>query len=108
LGLFVSLHNADTFWNKFDLVDMGACVMRNHKRAECYSCIYSVRTIGNYYLGCNKPDKKMTGSPYGVMKGWFDYPTLFDPLWKEDYCVNYVEKPAKEEEQKDGKSMQTL
>jgi hypothetical protein len=30
-----------------------------------------------------------TGNPHGKRMGWFLYPFLFDPVWKEVGCPNY-------------------
>ncbi len=34
----------------------------------------------------------MTGNPRAVRKGWFDYPIVFDPIWRTKKCDNYKEK----------------
>ena len=63
--------------------------MERDKRVECLTCIHADIMAGNYYIRCKKPDEEMEGSPYGIMKGLFDYPERFDSLWKEKLCKNY-------------------
>jgi len=31
----------------------------------------------------------MVGNLHGIKNGWFFYPLLFDPTWKEVMCKNY-------------------
>lgn len=31
----------------------------------------------------------MRGNQHGIKSGWFFYPLLFDPTWKEAMCNNY-------------------
>jgi hypothetical protein len=39
----------------------------------------------------------MIGNEYGRKNGWFYYPTLFDPTWKEVDCANYEDKGVTDE-----------
>jgi hypothetical protein len=57
---------------------------------ECYSCVRHRKVPGDAHIACMKPDPEMTGSPHGVKNGWFLYPFLFDPVWKEKICCNFV------------------
>ena len=61
-------------------------------RNECWSCQHKENVPGNSHIQCNKPDPNMKGNAHGRASGWFWYPTLFDPVWKESDCVNYKEK----------------
>lgn len=31
----------------------------------------------------------MKGNKHGIRNGWFMYPFLFDPVWKEKKCENF-------------------
>jgi hypothetical protein len=59
---------------------------------DCYKCIYKGNVPGNCHISCRNPDADMIGEPYGVRAGWFDYPFLFDPIWKRKECSNFSEK----------------
>ena len=56
---------------------------------ECYSCIHRRAVPGNTHIRCVNPDHEMKGDPYGIINGWFNYPQLFDPIWKNNYCNNF-------------------
>lgn len=58
---------------------------------NCYKCKYKRDVPGNCHIQCINPDPNMSGDPYGVRNGWFIYPLLFDPIWKENVCKNYQE-----------------
>ena len=62
------------------------------RSGECYDCVHKQDVPGNAHIRCNKPDASMTGNPHGVANGWFYYPSLFDPSWKETLCNNYESK----------------
>ena len=59
---------------------------------ECYSCTHKRDISGESHVQCIKPDSEMTGDTHGILKGWFSYPILFDPVWKTKMCANYKEK----------------
>ena len=59
---------------------------------ECYRCVHKRNTPGDAHIACNNPDPDMTGNPHGIKNGWFWYPLLFDPVWKEKDCANFEEK----------------
>lgn len=61
---------------------------------ECYTCKHLREVPGNSHIKCAKPDPNMHGNQHGIRKGWFNYPTLFDPAWKKKECCNYEEKEA--------------
>lgn len=63
--------------------------MERNARTECWSCKHQQKVPGNAHIKCAKPDPEMRGSPHGVKNGWFFYPFLFDPTWKEKSCSNY-------------------
>lgn len=61
-------------------------------RNECYSCMNKRDVPGNCHIKCINPDESMKGSQHGINNGWFIYPILFDPVWKESICNNYESK----------------
>lgn len=56
---------------------------------ECHSCKFKKEVPGNSHIQCVKPDLNMRGNQFGIKKGWFVYPLLFDPVWKEKECSNF-------------------
>lgn len=59
------------------------------KKDDCYQCAHH-RDIPNHaHIACAKPDPAMTGNEIGVQGGWFEYPSLFDPIWKIKECRNF-------------------
>lgn len=56
---------------------------------ECYHCSHKREVPGNCHISCSNPDKEMEGNPHGIQNGWFIYPLLFDPVWKEKKCRNF-------------------
>jgi len=58
-------------------------------RNECYHCKHRRNVPGNAHIECVKPDVDMIGNQHGIENGWFFYPFLFDPRWKEKICNNY-------------------
>jgi len=71
--------------------DDGSCG-EDRRRSECYSCKFMREVPGNAHIKCIYPDPYMIGSDHGIKNGWFFYPILFDPVWKEKLCNNYEEK----------------
>ncbi len=65
---------------------------------ECWSCKHKRSVPGNAHIRCVAPDPNMVGDPHGIKNGWFIYPFLFDPVWKERFCANYspINKPKTE------------
>ena len=63
--------------------------------AECYQCSNKRDVPGNCHIMCVKPDPNMTGSSHGIRMGWFFYPFLFDPVWKNKKCNNFEEIKTK-------------
>ena len=63
--------------------------MKQDMRNECYHCKHKRAVPGNAHIQCVKPDADMVGNEHGVREGWFMYPLLFDPTWKEKLCSNY-------------------
>lgn len=61
---------------------------------ECYSCVNKCSVPGNCHIKCVKPDPSMKGNAHGIKNGWFYYPLLFDPVWKEKMCNNFEDKQA--------------
>ena len=61
-------------------------------RTECWSCTHKRAVPGNAHIRCVNPDLHMTGNAHGMRNGWFFYPMLFDPVWKERDCANYEPK----------------
>jgi len=63
--------------------------MKRDIRNECYHCDHRREVPGNAHIKCVKPDADMVGNQHGIQNGWFFYPLLFDPTWKEVMCKNY-------------------
>lgn len=63
-----------------------------NKMDECYSCKHKREVPGNCHIRCANPDDSMVGNAHGIKNGWFFYPLLFDPTWKEKDCANYESK----------------
>lgn len=61
-------------------------------RNECNRCIHKRNVPGECHIQCAKPDPDMQGNIHGIKNGWFIYPVLFDPTWKEKDCSNFKEK----------------
>ena len=70
----------------------GGYQVKNHKQImnECRKCKNKRKVPGNAHIKCVDPDPEMTGDEYGINKGWFMYPDLFDPTWKTKLCDNFV------------------
>ncbi len=64
------------------------------KMNECHRCVHRRSVPGNCHIKCANPDPEMTGSAHGMRNGWFYYPMLFDPVWKNADCNNYEEVPT--------------
>lgn len=62
------------------------------KMNECYDCVSLEEVPGNCHILCTNPDPEMKGNPHGIKNGWFIYPRLFDPTWKEVLCNNFKSK----------------
>lgn len=67
------------------------CPVRT-KENECYKCANMREVPGNCHIKCIDPDPTINGCKYAVRNGWFFYPLLFDPVWKEKTCANFKEK----------------
>ena len=63
--------------------------MKRDMRNECYHCANKREVPGNAHIKCVKPDADMIGNKHGIINGWFMYPLLFDPVWKETMCKNF-------------------
>jgi len=63
--------------------------MERDKRNECYHCAHKREVPFNAHIQCVKPDADMRGNQHGIANGWFMYPFLYDPTWKEVMCNNY-------------------
>lgn len=81
------------------------CPRRNQRRRgmsnrtkhdECYACKHKRSVPGNAHIRCVNPDPDMKGHAVGLAGGWFIYPILFDPTWKERDCQNF--EPAGDSE----------
>ena len=56
---------------------------------ECYQCTNKRLVPGDAHIKCIDPDPEMTGAQRGISKGWFLYPSCFDPVWKTKMCSNF-------------------
>ena len=63
-----------------------------NRMTECYSCIHKREVPGNEHILCVNPDLEMIGNKHGIKRGWFFYPFLFDPTWKEKDCSNFHDR----------------
>lgn len=65
--------------------------MERDKRSECYSCVHHRKVPCNAHISCKKPsiDVLRSGNAHGIKRGWFIYPYLYDPVWKESLCPNF-------------------
>lgn len=61
---------------------------------NCYKCKHRRNVTGNSHISCANPDPEMRGKATGIKHGWFHYPGLFDPVWKDKECSNFEERPA--------------
>ena len=61
------------------------------KRTECWECIHKRENNFTHHIACAKPSASVGihGSAHGKRNGWFYYPLLFDPVWKESLCENF-------------------
>ena len=62
--------------------------MLANDKTNCYKCKHKRSVPGNCHIACANPDPKMSGDPHGIKNGWFIYPLLFDPIWKNKVCDN--------------------
>ena len=63
--------------------------MERDRKNECYHCAHKREVPYNAHIQCAKPSENVIGNQYGIEQGWFMYPFLFDPTWKENFCDNY-------------------
>jgi len=56
---------------------------------ECWHCKNKRSVPGNCHIQCIHPDPEMTGNEHGIRMGWFEYPYVFDPVWKTKACSNF-------------------
>ncbi|MHA2023327.1 MAG: hypothetical protein ACTSWQ_06665 [Candidatus Thorarchaeota archaeon] len=66
---------------------------------KCYDCVYMRKVPGNAHIKCvfnwvdAMIDGKVRGIPfviaYGIEKGWYEFPLLFDPTWMALPCQGY-------------------
>lgn len=59
------------------------------RKDDCYKCAHKRDVLGNCHIRCANPDETMQGNPHGMKHGWFYYPMLFDPIWRETECKNF-------------------
>lgn len=60
---------------------------------DCHHCVHSRSVAGNAHLLCTRPCAEITGNPYGIQKGWFNFPMLFDPTWHSSECPRFQAVP---------------
>ena len=56
---------------------------------NCFKCEFKESVPGNCHIRCNNPDYSLLGDQHGIDNGWFNYPGLFDPIWKSSVCKNF-------------------
>ena len=59
---------------------------------ECFSCESAVEIEDDFCFSCLNPDPEMIGDPHGIDQGFFNYPLVFDPIWKAKTCSNFSQK----------------
>jgi len=59
---------------------------------KCYECKHRRSIPGDVHIMCVKPDPTMTGNSRAIVKGWFDYPYNFDPIWMTKICSNFEQE----------------
>lgn len=59
---------------------------------ECYFCEHKRNVPGHAHVYCANADPEMTGADWGVRNGWFFYPLIYDPIWKNKSCNNFKKK----------------
>ena len=61
--------------------------------SECDYCKHKIEAYKySSHIRCSKPDPNMKGNTYGIWKGWFNYPEMFNPVWKLEKCKNFEAK----------------
>ncbi len=65
---------------------------RQQATKQCYDCKHRRKVPGDAHSACAKPDNTMQGADLGIRRGWWDYPTNFDPVWNTTICKNHEEK----------------
>lgn len=63
-----------------------------NKGCNCWDCKHMEQVPDHAHIKCNNPDPQMTGDSHGIKFGWFNYPNLFDPIWRTKECSNYKTK----------------
>lgn len=63
-------------------------------RDKCYTCAYKRKVPGDAHIRCSFrwSESNLTpppGNPYGVSRGWYIFPLLFDPVWMIEECLGY-------------------
>lgn len=60
-------------------------------RTECWDCKHKRTNEWTHHIACANPSAEVarTGNAHGIKNGWFVYPLLFDPVWKECLCENF-------------------
>lgn len=87
-------------------------------RNACHSCVYGRELDRTSHLKCTHPGTvreaphfvagvagsdaatnlpgplEIKGNEHGIKKGWFAWPTNFDPVWLE-HCRGYLQRGSK-------------
>ena len=60
-------------------------------RTECWDCKHKRPNNWTHHIACANPsvDVLRHGNAHGKKMGWFVYPLLFDPVWKESLCPHF-------------------
>ena len=48
---------------------------------DCYACTFRRALPGDAHSSCVNLTAHVTGNITGHIKGWFTWPTKFDPVW---------------------------
>lgn len=64
------------------------------KKFDCYTCKYRGGVFYSCHSSCKHPNissLNIKGKEHGIKKGWFFFPSNFDPIWLEN-CDGYEAK----------------
>ena len=53
----------------------------NASKPNCYECAHRRGVSGDAHIRCRNEGAAVSGNPAGIRRGWFMWPTNFDPNW---------------------------
>lgn len=54
---------------------------KEHMKLACYNCKHLGEIKNSTYIYCKNRKAKVEGHPSGIIRGWFDWPYEFHPVW---------------------------